>query len=220
MELYSMPACALEVGLVVMKTLGGGSLLREKSTITIEDFQSGRTQFTGAPMHFKRPEIKITARTACLHPRPGGCLDDRAGLQDHGRAAQAQNFWTPLPKSANTRRFCRPSSNLQRRNACTATTATCPAHIDIGQTMSLFNRPAGSDWRASRGIRRLAVKGLRVHAHVTTARALPFGVEVRATWKKPRPCSECNYLTVAYFTHPRPAPRGRGVFLEVAIFCG
>jgi uncharacterized protein len=140
-ELYS--ACAARgVGLVVMKPFGGGSLLREKSTITIDDFQMGRVQLPGAPMHFEQPATRITP-THCL-----AYVLDQAGVstivpgcKNLDELAQAQNFWNT---SAAERDYTAILPAFQRFangecvycNHC----LPCPSHIDIGQTMSLFNQ--------------------------------------------------------------------------------
>jgi uncharacterized protein len=136
-------ACAAHnVGLVVMKPFGGGSLLREKNTITIEDYQSGRTQLAGAPMRFKQPEMKITA-THCL----AYVLDQVGvstivpGCKNLDELAQAQNFWKT---SAQERDYTAilPAFKQFANGECVYCNhcQPCPAHIDIGQTMSLFNQ--------------------------------------------------------------------------------
>lgn len=140
-ELFN--ACAArKVGLVVMKPFGGGSLLREKSTITVEDFQSGRTQLAGAPMHFKQPAIKITA-THCL-----AYILDQVGVstivpgcKNLDELAQAQNFRnTSLEERDYTAIL--PAFKQFANGECVYCNhcLPCPSRIDIGQTMSLFNQ--------------------------------------------------------------------------------
>ncbi len=140
-ELYR--ACAAcGVGLVVMKPFGGGSLLREKSAITIEDFQSGRVQLAGAPMHFEQPSITITA-THCL----AYVLDQVGvstivpGCKNLDELAQAQEFWNA---SAEERDYTAilPAFKQFANGECVYCNhcLPCPAHIDIGQTMSLFKQ--------------------------------------------------------------------------------
>lgn len=136
-------SCAAnDVGLVVMKPFGGGSLLREKSMITIEDFQSGRTQIAGAPMHFKQPEMKITA-THCL----AYVLDQVGvstivpGCKNLDELAQAQNYWNTTPEERDYTAIL-PAFKQFANGECVYCNhcLPCPAHIDIGKTMSLFNQ--------------------------------------------------------------------------------
>jgi aryl-alcohol dehydrogenase-like predicted oxidoreductase len=134
-ELYR--ACAAcGVGLVVMKPFGGGSLLREKSTITVEDYQSGRMQLAGAPMHFEQPAIKITA-THCLayildQVLYGALAGFQAVCQRRMRVLQ------PLPAVSFAHRY-RPDDEPVQPGA------------------------AESDRRAAHGLHRAAGEGLRVH---------------------------------------------------------
>jgi predicted aldo/keto reductase-like oxidoreductase len=140
-ELFN--ACATRgVGLVVMKPFGGGSLLREKSTITVEDYQSGRMQLAGAPMHFEQPPMKITA-THCL-----AYILDQVGVstivpgcKNLGELAQAQNFWNTSVEERDYTAIL-PAFKQFANGECVYCNhcLPCPSRIDIGQTMSLFNQ--------------------------------------------------------------------------------
>lgn len=130
------------VALVAMKPFGGGSLLREKSTITIDDYQSGRAQLPGAPMHFTQPAIKITpARCLAYVLDQVGVSTIVPGCRNLDELAQAQNFWNT---SAEERDYSAilPAFAQFANGECVYCNhcLPCPSHIDIGQTMSLFNQ--------------------------------------------------------------------------------
>ncbi|MBN1887294.1 MAG: aldo/keto reductase [Thermoflexales bacterium] len=179
-ELYS--ACATRgVGLVVMKPFGGGSLLREKSTITVEDFQSGRTQLAGAPMHFEQPAIKITA-THCL----AYALDQVGvstivpGCKNLDELAQAQNFWNTFAEERDYTAIL-PAFQQFANGECVYCNhcLPCPSHIDIGQTMSLFNQAQQNltdELRAAYAA--LAVKASECIQCRDCEERCPFGVKV------------------------------------------
>jgi len=192
-ELYQS-CVAHGVGLVVMKPFGGGSLLREKSTITVEDFQSGRVQLAGAPMHFEQPAQKITP-THCL----AYVLDQVGvstivpGCKNLDELAQVQNFWSTSPEERDYAMIL-PAFQQFANGECVYCNhcLPCPVHIDIGQTMSLLNQAhqnltdelctayAALPVKASECIQCRACEercpfGVRVTAHFEEATAL-FGI--------------------------------------------
>jgi predicted aldo/keto reductase-like oxidoreductase len=135
-------ACVVHnVAVVAMKVYGGGSLLRDKRTIQVEDYQMGRTQMAGAPMHFEKT-VTITPLhcLAYVLSQPGvstlvpGCkdLDELAAAQAYWMAAaEDKDFSAILPAFAQFKYgecvYC---------NHC----LPCPAQIDIGATISLFEQ--------------------------------------------------------------------------------
>lgn len=136
-------ACAANnVGLVVMKPFGGGSLLREKSMITVEDFQIGRTQLAGAPTKFTQPAMKITAAHCLAYVLDQVSVSTIVpGCKNLDELAQAQNFWNTPPQERDYTAIL-PAFKQFANGECVYCNhcMPCPASIDIGQTMSLFNQ--------------------------------------------------------------------------------
>ena len=181
-ELYN--ACAaFEVGLVVMKPFGGGSLLREKSTITVEDFQGGRTQLAGAPMHFPQPTIKITAAHCLAYVLDQvGVSTIVPGCKNLAELAQVQNFWNTSVEERDYSSILPVFAHFANGecvycNHC----LPCPSGIDIGQTMSLFNQAQQrltDELCASYAA--LPVKASECIQCLDCEGRCPFGVEVAA----------------------------------------
>jgi len=135
-------ACAEQnVGLVAMKVFGGGSLLRDKATIEMHDFQMGRQQTAGAPSHYAAPK-KITPVQCIAYTldRPElstivpGCksiaeLD--ATLAYYESDAAARDYAHILPAFAEF-----ATGECVYCNHC----LPCPSRIDIGQTISLLEQ--------------------------------------------------------------------------------
>lgn len=135
-------ACAEhDVGLVAMKVFGGGSLLRDKATIEIDDFQMGRQQMEGAPSHYAAPK-KITPVQCIAYAldRPElstivpGCksiaeLDET--LAYYEADAAARDYTHILPAFAEF-----ATGECVYCNHC----LPCPSRIDIGQTISLLEQ--------------------------------------------------------------------------------
>ena len=135
-------ACAEQnVGLVAMKVFGGGSLLRDKATIEMHDFQMGRQQTAGTPSHYAAPK-KITPVQCIAYAldRPElstivpGCksiaeLD--ATLAYYESDAAARDYAHILPAFAEF-----ATGECVYCNHC----LPCPSRIDIGQTISLLEQ--------------------------------------------------------------------------------
>jgi len=137
-----LQACAAHnVALVAMKPFAGGSLLRDKQTIYVEDFQLGRAEMPGAPTRFEKP-MAITP-VQCLSyvlEQPGvsttvpGCksLDELAGALAYWNAtAQEKDYSAILPTFAQF-----ANGECVYCNHC----LPCSSEIDIGQTISLLEQ--------------------------------------------------------------------------------
>ncbi|MCK5586847.1 aldo/keto reductase, partial [Candidatus Bipolaricaulota bacterium] len=135
-------ACAENnVGLVAMKVFGGGSLLRDKATIEMHDFQMGRQQTAGAPSHYAAPK-KITPVQCIAYAldRPElstivpGCkstaeLDETLAYYETDAAARDYAHILPVFAEFATGEcvYC---------NHC----LPCPSRIDIGGMISLLEQ--------------------------------------------------------------------------------
>ena len=127
------------VGVVAMKPFGGGSLLRDKRTIQVEDFQMGRSELPGAPTRLEK-ELTITP-VQCLAyvlKQPGisttvpGCknLEELADALSYCQAGDKEKeFSAILPAFATFK-----NGECVYCNHC----LPCPSQIDIGQTISIF----------------------------------------------------------------------------------
>lgn len=135
-------ACAEHnVGLVAMKVFGGGSLLRDKATIEMHDFQMGRQQTAGAPSHYAAPKTITPVQCIAyaldcpeLSTIVPGCksiaeLD--ATLAFYEADATARDYAHILPAFAEF-----ATGECVYCNHC----LPCPSHIDIGQTISLLEQ--------------------------------------------------------------------------------
>jgi len=177
-----LDACVThEVGLVVMKPFGGGSLLREKSVITVEDYQGARTQWAGAPMHFERPAKRITA-THCLAYvfDQTGVSTVVPGCKNLEELADVQNYWNTTAEERDYSAIL-PAFKQFANGECVYCNhcLPCPAHIDIGQTMSLFNQAQQSltdELKAKYAA--LPVKASECLGCRDCEERCPFGVEV------------------------------------------
>lgn len=137
-----LTTCATrDVGLVAMKVYGGGSLLRDKRVIALEDFQMGRQEMPGAPSHYERTcEITPVQCMAYVLDRPEiattvpGCKSVEE-LHDALRVCDATDeekaYVHILPAFAQFARgecvYC---------NHC----LPCPSGIDIGRTIGLLEQ--------------------------------------------------------------------------------
>jgi predicted aldo/keto reductase-like oxidoreductase len=129
------------VGLVAMKPFGGGSLLRDKSVISLEYFQMGRAETAGAPLQYqKTATITPVQCLAYVLDQPGistivpGCktVEEVEGCQAVWTASAEEKDYRPiLPTFAQF-----ATGECVYCNHC----LPCPEHIDVGQVMSLFNQ--------------------------------------------------------------------------------
>ena len=137
-----LPACAKHsVGLVAMKVYGGGSLLRDKSVVELEDYQMGRQEMPGAPSHYKlTAEITPVKCMAYVLDRPqigaavAGCksieeLDD--ALRYYDATDEEKDYAPILPAFADF-----STGECVYCNHC----VPCPSKIDIGRTTSLLEQ--------------------------------------------------------------------------------
>jgi predicted aldo/keto reductase-like oxidoreductase len=137
-----LPVCAEhDVGLVAMKVYGGGSLLRDKSVVALEDYQMGRQEMPGAPSHYRlTAEITPVKCMAYVLDQPQvattvpGCksiaeLHDALGYYD---ATDDEKDYAPiLPAFAEF-----SMGECVYCNHC----LPCPSEIDIGRTISLLEQ--------------------------------------------------------------------------------
>jgi uncharacterized protein len=140
-ELFS--ACVSRgVGIVAMKPFGGGSLLREKSRITVEDYQSGRMQLAGAPMHFSKPNIHIKAAHCLAYILDQVYISTIVpGCKNLDELDEVQNFWNTSAEERDYSAILPSFTNFANGecvycNHC----LPCPSCMDIGRVMSLFNQ--------------------------------------------------------------------------------
>ena len=130
-----------QVGLVAMKPYAGGHLLGETQSVSIEDFQMGRTQMSGAPTRFeKRHPITPVQCLSYALSQPGvstvipGCkdLDQLASALAWLSATEPErDFSRLLPDFDHY-----PVGQCVYCNHC----LPCPARIDIGKTLSLLDK--------------------------------------------------------------------------------
>ena len=135
-----LEACIVHnIGVVAMKPFGGGSLLRDKRTIHLEDYQMGRGELAGAPTRFEK-ELSITPLQCLAYvlKQPGisttvpGCknLEELAAALAYWQAGDAEkDFSAILPSFATFK-----NGECVYCNHC----LPCPALIDIGQTISIY----------------------------------------------------------------------------------
>ncbi len=137
-----LKACAEHnVGLVAMKVYGGGSLLRDKRVVELQDFQMGRQEMPGAPSHYElTAEITPVKCMAYVLDRPElsttvpGCksveeLEEALAVY---MATDAEKDYAPiLPAFAQF-----ATGECVYCNHC----LPCPSNIDIGQTISLLEQ--------------------------------------------------------------------------------
>ena len=128
-----------DVGLVAMKAFGGGSLLRDKSVIELQDYQMGRQEMPGAPSHYDS-HVRIT---------PVQCMAyvlDRTevatvvpGCQTVGELEEALGC---LTASSEERAYARilPAFAEFAQGECVYCNhcLPCPAEIDVGRLISLL----------------------------------------------------------------------------------
>jgi predicted aldo/keto reductase-like oxidoreductase len=131
----------LNVGLVGMKPYAGGHLLEKAESVSVEDFQMGRTEMSGAPTRFeKRQPITPVQCLSYALSQPGvstvipGCKDvDQLAdaLAWNNATAAERDIARLLPDFDHY-----PAGQCVYCNHC----LPCPAHIDIGKTLSLRDR--------------------------------------------------------------------------------
>jgi len=137
-----LPACAKHnVGLVAMKVFGGGSLLREKRIIELEDYQMGRQQMPGAPSHYDKP-AEITPvqclayvldqqEVATIVPGCKSVEELHAALHVYDSTEEEKDYRHILPAFAQF-----ATGECVYCNHC----LPCPSKIDIGKLISLLEQ--------------------------------------------------------------------------------
>ena len=137
-----LEACAEhDVGLVAMKVFGGGSLLRDKRIVELQDFQMGRQEMPGAPSHYElTAEITPVKCMAYVLDRPPisttvpGCksvAELTEALSVYEATDEEKEYAPILPAFA---RFA--TGECVYCNHC----LPCPSNIDIGRTVSLLEQ--------------------------------------------------------------------------------
>jgi predicted aldo/keto reductase-like oxidoreductase len=137
-----LEACAEHnVGLVAMKVFGGGSLLRDKRIVELQDFQMGRQEMPGAPSHYElTAEITPVKCMAYVLDRPQisttvpGCKSVEElteGLSVYGATDGEKDYAPILPAFAQF-----ATGECVYCNHC----LPCPSNIDIGRTISLLEQ--------------------------------------------------------------------------------
>ena len=137
-----LPACAEHgIGLVAMKVFGGGSLLRDKRLVELQDFQMGRQELPGAPLHYElTAEITAVKCVSYVLDQPEistivpGCksiseLHDT--LYVYEASAEEKDY---APILATFAKFA--TGECVYCNHC----LPCPSRIDIGRTISLLEQ--------------------------------------------------------------------------------
>jgi hypothetical protein len=129
------------VGIIAMKPFAGGRLLSESPSVSVEDFQMGRTQMCGAPTRFEKSHSVTPVQ--CLSyalSQPGvstvipGCkdLDELAAALAWQKATASERDFSRLLSDFDHY----PAGQCVYCNHC----LPCPAHIDIGRTLSLLDQ--------------------------------------------------------------------------------
>jgi predicted aldo/keto reductase-like oxidoreductase len=137
-----LPACAeRHVGPVAMKVYGGGSLLRDKRIVELQDFQMGRQEMPGAPSHYELTAeitpVKCMAyvldRTQIATTVPGcKSVEELHGALHYYEATAEEKDYAPiLPAFAEF-----ATGECVYCNHC----LPCPSEIDIGRTISLLEQ--------------------------------------------------------------------------------
>jgi len=130
-----------DVGLVAMKVYGGGSLLRDKRIVELQDFQMGRQEMPGAPSHYElTAEITPVKCLAYVLDRPQlsttvpGCKsveELEEALTVYEATAEEKDYAPILPAFAQF-----ATGECVYCNHC----LPCPSTIDIGRTISLLEQ--------------------------------------------------------------------------------
>jgi len=137
-----LPACTEHnVGLVAMKVYGGGSLLRDKRIVELEDYQMGRQEMPGAPSHYTvTAEITPVKCMAYVLDWPQvattvpGCksVEELNDALHYYEATDEEKDYAPiLPAFADF-----STGECVYCNHC----LPCPSNIDIGRTISLLEQ--------------------------------------------------------------------------------
>lgn len=174
-------ACQREqVGIVAMKPYAGGRLLRNEAVVSIEDFQMGRTQMSGAATRFAKRQ-PITA-VQCLSYALGqpGVSTAIPGCKDMEQLDAALSYLDATRKERDVSHLLAdfehyPEGQCVYCNHC----LPCPAHIDIGKTLSLFDRAqAGLSPEIHQEFEALAVQPSECLECEDCTGRCPFGVDV------------------------------------------
>ncbi len=168
------------VGMIAMKPYAGGRLLGPSHSVSIEDFQMGRTQMSGAPTRFeKRQPITPVQCLSYALSQPGvstvipGCKDlDQldAALAWLSATESERDFSRLLPDFDHY-----PAGQCVYCNHC----LPCPAYIDIGKTLSLLDEAqAGLTAEVRAGFGALPVPPSECLECGDCTDRCPFGVNV------------------------------------------
>ena len=135
-------ACAdHNVGLVAMKPFAGGSLLRDKRTIYVEDFQIGRTQMPGAPTRFEKPMTITPVQCLSFVLTQPGVSTTVPGCKNPDELAAALAYWEATEEERGFSAIL-PAFEQFANGECVYCNhcLPCPSEIDIGQTISLLEQ--------------------------------------------------------------------------------
>jgi predicted aldo/keto reductase-like oxidoreductase len=182
-----LPACAEHnVGLVAMKVYGGGSLLRDKSIVELQDFQMGRQEMPGAPSHYKLTAeitpVKCMAyvldqrQVATTVPGCKSVEELNDALHYYDATGEEKDYEPILPAFSEF-----ATGECVYCNHC----LPCPSSIDIGQTISLLEqgrRELTDEIRASYS--ELETDASDCIACGQCSDRCPFGVDVIAKMKE------------------------------------
>lgn len=179
-----------DVGMIAMKPYAGGRLLADQPFVSVEDFQMGRTEMSGAPTRFekKQPLSPVHCLSYALS-QPGvsavipGCkdLDQLEAALAWQRAGGSERDFSRL--LADFDHY--PEGQCVYCNHC----LPCPVHIDIGRTLSLLDQAeVGLTAELRTAFNALAVPPSEcLECGDCTARC-PFGVEVVPRMRKAAQC--------------------------------
>ena len=129
------------VGLVAMKVFGGGSLLRDKRIIELEDYQMGRQQMPGAPLHYDKPAEITPVRclayvldqpeVATVVPGFKSVEELHEAIRVYDVSEQEKDYRHNLPAFAQF-----ATGECVYCNHC----LPCPSKINIGRLISLLEQ--------------------------------------------------------------------------------
>ncbi|MFC2105056.1 aldo/keto reductase [Candidatus Bipolaricaulota bacterium] len=182
-----MAACSEHnVGLVAMKAFGGGSLLRDKRVIELEDYQMGRQEMAGAASHYAKPAniTPIQCLAYVLDQQDvttvvPGCRSvvELNGVLGYYSANSKQRDYAPiLPAFAEF-----ATGECVYCNHC----LPCPARIDIGGLIRLLEQALdGLTDELRDAYANLASQATDCTRCEQCSKRCPFGVDVVAKMVK------------------------------------
>ena len=182
-----LPACAEHhIGLVAMKVYGGGSLLRDKRVVELQDFQMGRQEMPGAPSHYElTAEVTPAKCMAYVLDQPEvattvpGCksvAELHDALHYYDATDEEKDYAPILPAFAEF-----ATGECVYCNHC----LPCPSKIDIGRTISLLEQgKRGLTGEILASYNELDTNASDCIACAQCADRCPFGVDVVAKMKE------------------------------------